>query len=409
MTEPVAPGALAGLKVLDLTGELGNYCGKLFADLGADVVLVEPPEGIASRRRGPFLGETAGPDRGFAFAYMNAGKRGIVLDLGEAEGRAALARLAARADLLVESFAPGTLERLGFDDAALWAANPALVRTSITPFGQTGPFAHYAADDLTLLALGGLLYLGGYKDDLPVAAYGEQAYQAASLFAAVASMAAIHVAETKGQGDRIDVSAQEAVVMALENAVQFAELEGTVRTRYGGDQRQAGAGVFACRDGHIVLLAGGIGANRFWLRFVEWMADEAVPGSATFAAPEWLDAAFLKTPAAKATFLDIFGRYAMARTKAELYAAGRVRKIPLAPVATPAEILDSPQLAYRGFFVPGSVDGRTVAMPGAPYMLSETPWRMARPAPRLGEHTAAILADPAWGADEPRAARSAAR
>src|SRR5690606_31216975 len=154
-----------------------------------------------------------------------------------------------------------------------------LVYTSITPFGQTGPYTSFVADDLTLLALGGMLYLGGYADGIPVSAYGQQAYMAASVFAAVATRGALLTAEETGEGEHVDVSAQECVVMAMENAIQFFELEGTVRKRYGGQQRQAGSGVFPCKDGYFVLLAGGIAANRFWKRFLGWMADESVEGS----------------------------------------------------------------------------------------------------------------------------------
>jgi benzylsuccinate CoA-transferase BbsE subunit len=380
--------ALEGIRVLDLTGEMGNYCGKLFADLGAEVTLIEPPGGGSARRRGPFFDEQPGTEASLAFAYLNAGKKSIVLDLAKSQDRDILRHLVADADLLVEDAGPGRMASLGLGPEALAEINPALVYTSITPFGQTGPYADYAADDLTLLALGGMLYLGGYADGQPLAAYGQQAYLAASLFAAVASMSALLAAEISGRGERIDVSAQESVVMAMENAIQFYELEGVIRKRYGGQQRQAGSGVFRCADGFIVLLAGGIAANRFWKRFVAWMIEEGVEGAEEFHKPEWLEHAFLATADAKTTFIRIFERYALRQTKAELYQKGRDRMIPLAPIATPSEILASPQLKYRSFFVDvfSLAMGRSITMPGAPYQFSQTLWSVAGGAPPLDAH-----------------------
>jgi benzylsuccinate CoA-transferase BbsE subunit len=387
--------ALSGIRVLDLSGPIGNYCGKLFADMGADVVLVEPPCGSSLRFHAPFVGDDPALEASLGFAYMNTSKRGITLDLDHPEGQDILRSLAATADLVIETEKPGLMAKRGLDHAALAQRRPSLVTTSITPFGQTGPYANYEADDLVTLALGGMLYLGGYHDGPPIAAYGNQAYAAASLFGALASMAAVYAAESTGTGDHIDVSAQESVVMAMENAAQFFELEGSVRKRYGGEQRQAGSGVYRCKDGYVVMLAGGIAANRFWKRTTQWLQDSGVANAGHLADPEWLDMKFLATPQAKSAFQDIFAPFAAAHTKAELYEAGRERQIPIAPVSTPAEILANRQLRHRGFFVDVWNDSarRDVTMPGAPYQFSATPWRISRPAPRLGEHNREILAE----------------
>ncbi len=389
-----APGALDGIRVLDLSGPIGNYCGKLFADMGADVILVEPPGGSRLRFQGPFIGGNPVIEASLGFAYANTSKRGITLDLDHTDGQAVLRRLAATADLVIETEKPGAMARRGLDHAVLAGLRPSLVTTSITPFGQTGPYAGYEADDLVTLALGGMLYLGGYHDGAPIGAYGNQAFAAASLFGAFASMAAIYAAEAHGTGDHIDVSAQESAVMAMENAAQFFELEGSVRKRYGGQQRQAGSGVYRCKDGYVVMLAGGIAANRFWRRSTKWLLDFGVADAAEFERPEWLDMKFLATADAKATFQRIFQPFASARTKAELYEAGRERQIPIAPVATPAEILANKQLRHRKYFVEvwSAFAGCNITMPGAPYQFSATPWKVSRPAPALGEHTAEVLA-----------------
>lgn len=388
VTDITRTGALSGVRVLDLTGKMGNYCGKLFVNLGAHVTLIEPPGGSSARHHGPYLDENPDIENSIAFAYLNTGKKSVVLDLDQERDRRRLKEMVAEADVLIEDMSPGRLASRDLGPKDLAAINPALVYTSITSFGQTGPYSSFVADDLTLLALGGMLYLGGYADGMPVSAYGQQAYMAASVFAAVATMGALLTAEETGEGEHIDVSAQECVVMAMENAIQFFELEGTVRKRYGGQQRQAGSGVFPCKDGYFVLLAGGIAANRFWKRFIGWMADEGVEGSEDFQRPEWLEMSYLSTPLAKAQFEEIFGKYAKDKTKAELYEKARERLIPLAPVATPADILRSPQLNFRKYFVDVEMGrmARSVRIPGAPYKLSATPWSVTGAPPKLGEH-----------------------
>ncbi|WRL64223.1 CoA transferase [Blastococcus brunescens] len=253
MTAPAADraahgeAALAGLRVLDLSGPMGNYCGKLFAELGADVVLVEPPGGTALRHQPPFAGDRPDPERSLPYLYNNTSKRSLRLDLDHPEGQQVLRDLAAGADLLIETDSPGRMAARGLGHEELSADHPGLVTTSITPFGQTGPYAEYEAGDLVCLAMGGLLYLGGYVDGPPVQAGLQQAYVAGNLFGAVASMLAVTAAETTGQGQHVDVSVQESVVMGLENAAQFQDLEGRVRRRTGGRQWRAGAGVFPAR------------------------------------------------------------------------------------------------------------------------------------------------------------------
>ena len=181
--------------------------------------------------------------------------------------------------------------------------------------------------------------------------------------------------------------------MAMENAAQFFDLEGTVRKRYAGIQRFAGTGVFECRDGYIYMMAGGIGANKFWSYSLQWLLDEKVPGAERLQGERWNDIDYLMTDEAKRIFAEVFAPWARTRTKAELYHEGQRRHIPLAPINTPADILGSEQLAHREYFVrvPNPQRDEPLLMPGAPYQLSRTPWRIARPAPRLGEHNAEVL------------------
>jgi benzylsuccinate CoA-transferase BbsE subunit len=386
-------GALTGLRVIDLSDERGQYCGKLFADMGADVILVEPRGGSPARQIGPFVNGCEGPDSSIPFLYENAGKRSIVLDLESGEDAQRLRRLVSTADLLIDTARPGALDVAGFGHDALRALRPALVQVSITPFGQTGPWAGLAADDLTLCALGGFAQLGGYPDAAPQVAYGDQAYHAASLFAAVSAMAALLRAEMTGEGEYIDVSTHESIVMAMENAAQFYDLEGVVRPRAAG--HRVIAGQLPCKDGYVYVMAGGVSGAKSWGNVVNWLQSEDAPGSEELSDPRWQDGHFRHSAAGKAEFERIFSLWSMSLTRAEIEKSASAFRIPMAVVAEPADVLASEQLAWRGFFVdlPHPASGRTLRVPGAPYRLEATPAAPAGPAPAIDADRAAILAE----------------
>lgn len=398
-TSPIArtsTSALAGLRVLDAAGPAGSYCGKLFADMGADVILVEPIAGHALRREGPFIGDVLDPERSIAFAYHHTSKRGITLDLDRTEGQDLLRRLVRTADLLIESEIPGLMESRGLAALDLEAIAPNLVVTSITPFGQTGPYSRFLGEDLTLLAMGGLLYISGYPDLAPTRIHGNQAFLMASMFSAVASLVAVMEAEKPGgRGEHIDVSIQECVAMALENTVPFYDLEGKVRKRTGLTQRYTGAGLFPCIDGYVYVFVGGLAAIRFWDGFVEWLSQAGAPGADRLRGARWQERAFRETEEARRIFAEVFAPFAAERRQMELYLEAQARRIPMSPVSTAATVAANPQLLTRGFFVEVAhpATGGCLRMPGAPYLLSRTPWRIQRPAPRLGEHNAEIFAE----------------
>jgi benzylsuccinate CoA-transferase BbsE subunit len=369
--------ALAGLRIVELSGISGAYCGKLFADLGADVVLVEPVGGSPLRAKPPFFHDKPGPDNSLLFAYFAANKQNAVLNLSDPKGRMSLERLVVEADLLILADHP---EAAFVDLDQLCARHPRLVGVRITPYGADGPYAGFAGDDLSLMAMGGLLTMAGYPDRAPVVAYGEQGLLAADQFAAVSALSALLHAEQTGDGEIIDVSIQEAIVMALENAAQTYQLEGKVRNRTGTSTR-AGTGIYPCKDGELYLLAGGIGDTNMWSNFARWMEAEGVAGAATFGAPDWNDSA----PGAEETFSGAFIPYAANKTKAELYAMGREWRVPMAPMSTPTDLLSNEQLAHRGYFVPCPAGSPMAGlrMPGAPYKLTKTPWAMRNAAPSL--------------------------
>jgi benzylsuccinate CoA-transferase BbsE subunit len=400
----MSDGALAGIRVVEMGGGLTNYCGKLLAELGADVILVEPPAGSELRTEPPFADDD--PDAGsLPFFYRNTSKRSVVVDVDRPEGQEIVRRLAAGADLVLEDRSPGYLAARGLAARDLIAANPSLVVTSITPFGQDGPYAEFRHSDLICMAFGGMLWMGGYEDGPPVRADGDQAYVAGSLFGAVASMVALTHAELQGVGQHVDVSVQESVAMGLENAAQYYDLERHIRTRFGGTQRDAGFGVFPCADGYVFLLAAGIGGNRFWGNMVEWILQEG-EGGEELQGEGWGERSFMQTEGAKQTFWRIFTAFAADKTKAELYHGSQKWRVPLGPVNRPSDVVASAQLKARRYFVDVEAFGRTVAVPGAPYRLSATPWRLTGPAPGLGEHTDAVLAECGFGAGEVAALRA---
>src|SRR5439155_219776 len=231
---PLMAGALAGLRVLDLADQKGALAGKLLADLGADVVLVEPPGGGSPLRTiPPFWQGLPHPERSLFFWFYNTSKRGITLDVARPAGAALLRRLAADADVLIESEPPGRLATLGCGPEALRAANPRLVVASITPFGQRGPYCNWRASDTVAEAMGGMLFVNGHQAGPPLRALGLQAYHQAGIFAAVGVLGALFPRERTGRGQDVDVSLQAAVAGALEHVPGLWHQAGTVAARQG--------------------------------------------------------------------------------------------------------------------------------------------------------------------------------
>jgi benzylsuccinate CoA-transferase BbsE subunit len=383
--------SLAGLRVVELAGPYGNYCGKLLADLGADVVLVERPEGSELRTRQPVTPE----GDSVWFTYHNANKRSVVIKGDDVDS---LRTVLASTDVLIGSGDADWPASWGLDLGDLEERSPHLVVASITPFGLVGPYASFDATDIVCLAMGGLLSLGGYGDGAPLQAAGEQALTAAASFAAVGTMMAVLVQERTGLGQLVDVSTQECVTMALEHAVQYYDLQGVVRGRQTGTQRGAGAGLYRCADGYIYLFVGGIASGRFWTRFIDWLRDEGAEGVDLLTTEAWGERSYFDTPEAKAVFLRVFEAFASQRRKEDLTRDAQSRGIALAPVRTVSEVVASDQLKSREFFHEiETPSGRAVVAPGAPYRLHGTPWNISRRAPHLGEHTDEVLAPLATG------------
>ncbi|MGH7819380.1 MAG: CaiB/BaiF CoA transferase family protein, partial [Candidatus Binatia bacterium] len=267
-------GALSMYRVVELgSGVSAAYTAKLFADLGADVVKVEPPAGDETRRHGPFPGGLPDPETSGLFLYLNANKRAITLDLDSARERSALSALLDRADLLVHNLSPAEIEHRDLDFAALRRHRPRLVVTSITPFGLNGPHARYHAYDLNLWNAGGIAYLNGAgpgSDELPpLKAFGQQASFQAGANAGVASLAALFARERDGRGQDVEVSVQECLATILELTYPFWPYCGLVASRLGAKPIQP-LDFFRCKDGWIFLCAV---EEHQWKSFVEVMGS----------------------------------------------------------------------------------------------------------------------------------------
>jgi crotonobetainyl-CoA:carnitine CoA-transferase CaiB-like acyl-CoA transferase len=324
------------LRVLDLAGAPGVFCGRLFVGLGAEVLRVEPPGGDPLR--------VAPPD-GLAFVHASAGKRSVVLDLEHGAGRARLRELAAAADVLIDTAPPGRLDALGLGYATLAAAQPGLVQVSITPFGLTGPRAAWAGTDLTAVALGGMMGLGGHPDGPPLAPPREQAYHLAGVAGATGALLALRARRRTGRGQRVDVSIQEVVAATLEYGVVAYVHQGVVHRRRGSRYPHVLHGLFRAADGAV---AGGVsGSPRMWHGLLDWMR-EAGQG-AELDAPHWADETVRL--AERERLFAIVERFTRTFTKDAFCAEARRRRLPWAPVAETAEVAASPQLAARRFFV----------------------------------------------------------
>jgi crotonobetainyl-CoA:carnitine CoA-transferase CaiB-like acyl-CoA transferase len=382
-----ARGALAGLRVVECgDGVAAAYATKLLADLGAAVVKVEPPGGDSTRRRGPFPGGEPHRERSGLFLYLNANKRGVVLDLERDPDRAALTRVLDDCDVLLSDLPAARLEACGLAWPQLHTSHPALVMTAIAPFGLSGPHAAYHATDLTLWAAGGIAYLNGGgpgTDDMPpLKAFGQQAGFQGGVHAAVATMGALFGrARLGGNGQLVEVSIQECLASILELTYAYWPYMGLVASRLGQKPIQP-LDFFECRDGWIYLCC--IEEHQ-WQQFVDLMES-----------PDWAGIDLFRDRLSRGANWDalkiFLQEWVREQSVRELYETAQARRVPFAPVSTMGDLLRSEHLGARGFFaeLAHPAAGR-LRYPGAPYQLGRTPWVLRSPAPLLGEHTAGVL------------------
>jgi crotonobetainyl-CoA:carnitine CoA-transferase CaiB-like acyl-CoA transferase len=381
-------GPLQGLRVIDLTqGAAGPYCTRLLAIYGATVIKVERPRlGDVMRHVGPFVAGQPGPDRSLSFLHLNVNKQGVTLNLASESGRRIARELIRDADIVVESFRPGTLDRLGLGYETLKTMKPGIVLTSISNFGQTGPYRDLPASEIVLYGMGHAMYGTGQPDAEPMSMAPRVNLHFAGQTAAVATMAAVLGKQSHGCGEWIDVSIMETFASSVdrraisltaydythEKMVRLASVQGmSVPPPYN-----------PCEDGYFHLTVGA----PWWDVFVKAVGESFIQDP-RFAPP-------LTDPLAREEFDSYWIPWCMQRTKREVVQVFQARGLPCAPVNSIADLLDDPQLQVRGYFkrIHHPQVGEA-AYAGLPFQMYNTPGAIMKAAPRLGEDNASIYGE----------------
>jgi crotonobetainyl-CoA:carnitine CoA-transferase CaiB-like acyl-CoA transferase len=387
-------------RVLDLTDEKGFLCGKLLADLGAEVIKVERPGGEPSRNIQPFYQDIPHPEKSLNWFAFNLNKKGITLDIETADGKAIFQKLVQRSDFIIESFPVGHLDSLGLGYSVLSELKPSIILTSITPFGQRGPYKGYKGSDLTLLAMGGFLYITGYPDRPPMRISFPQSWLLAGSNAAASTMIAHHYRQNTGIGQHVDVSVQANITWTITNVVTLWELtsanlarKGSVLTsRYGTGANQRI--LWRCKDGFVayIVFGGRLGVNMGNTRLTGWMQQEGIADH-FLTQFDWenhdLALATQETQSRLEAYVErLFIKY----TKLELYQEGRKRDIKIFPAYSPGDMVDDPQLQSRGLWVniehPELKD--SINYPGFFFKTSASDPPNPFRAPLIGEHNREI-------------------
>jgi crotonobetainyl-CoA:carnitine CoA-transferase CaiB-like acyl-CoA transferase len=388
MSSDPSGAALEGIRVLEICDEKGSYCGKLFADMGAEVIKLELPahcqDGDATGRAiPPFLRGQANGESSLHFLYNNTSKKSISLDISLAAGRAKVLELARNSELLIESLPPGRLAEFGLSVEALHRENPGLVITSISGFGQSGPHRNYKTADIVASAVGGVMVATGFPEDPPVMMAGSQSYVMASTMAAASSMIALHHSRETGEGQQVDISMQETMlaVTSICGVGKWFE-DGIISKRFGtGLFASVPSGSYPCKDGSIYLM---VNRPLHWQTLAKWVNE--ISGNQEVLDPMFEGPSSVRQPYRE--LLDIFiTELTMQFTVDELYREGQRRHLAVTPLSSGHSIVNDHHLNERKFFVDVEQAGKTtLRYPGPPYRFSLTPWAIRSPAPKLGQH-----------------------
>ncbi|MEV0381168.1 CoA transferase [Nonomuraea sp. NPDC050643] len=383
---PLRPGALSGVVVLDLSRVLaGPYCGQILADFGATVIKIENPRDPDVTRGFPPYVRAGERELSGYFAQYNRGKMTVTLDLSTDAGRGALVDLVARADILIENFRPGTMDKLGVGHPTLAQANPRLVYTAISGYGQTGSRSRRPAFDSTAQAAGGLWSMNGAPEGPPVRVGTVLGDLAATLFAVTGTLLALRHAEQTGQGQLVDVAQVDSVIALTENAVVNYTVDGEV-ARHTGNRHPwvRPYELFPCKDGHVFF---GAYTDKFWRLAC------ALFGEAELAADPEIDTMRKRFDEGvyERRVRPVIARWLAGRTGAELEEmAGDV--LPLTVIKTIKDMVEDPGTAERDMVVSVEHPGfGPVRMFGQPIKLSATPADVGHPAGEVGEHTEVVL------------------
>ena len=374
--------ALEGVRILDLSkGISGPYCTRLLGGFGADVIKVEKPgEGDESRKVGPFPEDIPHPEKSALFLHLNINKKGVTLNLESAAGRDILLRLVERSDILVESFKPGQMSNWGLDYESLEKINPGLVMTSISPFGQTGPYRNYRWTSAVLDALGGHTYMQGDPRREPLRYPDGTAEFTAGMFASVATMGALFGSGDSGQGQYIDISILDCLPgLDSFRTVRWTHL-GVIQERRGGRYAQWPGKIYPCRDGYIGLCGVGPTGTLF-------------PMFSVMGIPELLDSKyndFAKREEYAEELDAIIQPWLMEHDRYEIFNALQGVRVQAGVCNSAEDLLKDPGHEAREFWVEiEHPEAGKLTYPGEPVRMSETAWQACR-APLLGEHNEEI-------------------
>ena len=373
--------ALDGYKILDLSWHIsGPYCTKALAEVGAEVVKVEKVDGgDPARMMPPFFEDDAHPEKSLLFLYLNTGKKSVTLNLKTDRGKDILKKLVGESDVLVENFSPRVMPALGLDYEKLAQINPKLIMTSISNFGQNGPYRDYKASDITAMAMGGLMHMTGDIEREPLTYGGWQSQYQGGINAFAATMCALFyrdMGQGRGQGQHVDISIMESITQILELFDLVYQVTGGMYERSGTRWANRPAwGIYPCADGYVGLVSGPV---RRWMQISKMMNE-----------PLLADPKYIAQRQELADEIDaLMLGWLVQHTKEEIYhiAQSMEPKVPASPVRTPEDLLNSEQFKAREFFkeVEHPIVGKGL-YPGPAARLWETPMQVTR-APLLGEH-----------------------
>jgi crotonobetainyl-CoA:carnitine CoA-transferase CaiB-like acyl-CoA transferase len=394
---------LSRYRVIDLTDERGQLTGQILAELGADVILVEPPGGSRSRRLAPFAGDEADPERSLWFWSYNRGKRSVVLDLDSEEGREQLLGLVDGADVVVQSDTPGAMAARGFGYDDLAARNEGLVYVSISPFGSDGPKARWKGPDLVVAAASGHAALQGDEDRAPLRIPLDQGALHASAEGAVATLIALHERHRSGRGQHVDMSAQESLMQATQSMMMNGLYNAPLSNRSAGGLRLGPFHVhlrYPATDGHVsVTVLFGNALGPFSERLMDWLLEEGACEQAD------RDIDFINfvenvvtgkvPPTEYDRIQQLVADFTATKPKAELIAEAQRRRLLIVPIATVADVAEMEQYRVRDFWrtIHQPQLGRDIAYPG-PFAHFGVKLDTPTPAPALGADTVAVLSEP---------------
>ncbi|MGE7759727.1 CaiB/BaiF CoA transferase family protein [Peribacillus sp. NPDC097895] len=385
-------GALDGIKVLEIGDQLTQYAGKLLADMGAEVIKVEPSKGVQSRNIGPFYQDEPDVNKSLYFWHYNTSKKSVTLDLQTEVDKQRFSHMVSEFDVVLEDYKPGQMKEWGLDFENLSKIHPGLIYCSITPFGQSGPWSQYESSDLIQLALGGIMAVTGYddvKDAPPIAPTGGQSAHLSGYFAAMGVISALFYRDiSDGGGQYIDISVHDCVTVSTEMSIPYWEYQKAHVNRQTGRHalpNRSSRWNFRCKDGRYILCLNTYLSSGRWRDLVAWLKSKGMEGE--LGDERYVDDHFRATH--MEYVCEVLERFCLEHDSEYIFHYAQSISLPWAPVRAPEEMLEDQHLVEdRNTFVNVRHPelNESFTYPGAPYIFNKTPWEISQRPPLLGEH-----------------------